>query len=353
MDKESGCKSSSNLLQSDFSRNASVFRVLVVEDHEPFRRFVCSMLEQRPELLVICAVSDGLEAVQKAEELRPDLILLDIGLPTLNGMEAARRIRRLSPDSKILFLSQESSADVVEEAFRVGAMGYVTKVRVASELLNAVEAVCQGKRFVGYIPTGHNHRNAAAEKRPRAPRADEIPVRHEVQFYRDEISFLESWTIIIKSALNAGDTAIVLATGAHLKDILQRLPAHCVDSAAASEERRYISLDVAEVLPTIMDANGPNRESFLSRLGSVVRHAEAAAELNHKKVVVLGEMVAVLCAEGRLKAAIEVEQLWNELARTNDFHLCCAYPMTEELKGSPYATICAEHSTVLPAAESN
>ena len=154
MDKESGCKSSSNLLQSDFSRNASVFRVLVVEDHEPFRRCVCSILELRPELEIICTVSDGLEAVQKAEELRPDLILLDIGLPTLNGMEAARRIRRLSPESKILFLSQESSADVVEEAFRVGAMGYVTKVRVASELLNAVEAVCQGKRLSAIFQRG-------------------------------------------------------------------------------------------------------------------------------------------------------------------------------------------------------
>ena len=146
---------------------------------------------------------------------------------------------------------------------------------------------------------------------------------------------------------------IKATTAAHLKDSFQRLPAHCVDSAAASEERRYISLDVAEVLPTIMDADGPNRESFLSRLGSVVRRAGAVAGLNHRKVVVLGEMVAVLCAEGKLKAAIEVEQLWNELARTNDFHLCCAYPMTEDLKGSPYATICAEHSAVLPATESN
>lgn len=88
----------------------STFRVLVVEDHEPFRRFVCSTLEKRPELQIVCEVSDRLEAVRKAEELHPDLILLDVGLPSLNGIEAARPIRRLSTESKIFFISQESSA---------------------------------------------------------------------------------------------------------------------------------------------------------------------------------------------------------------------------------------------------
>jgi DNA-binding NarL/FixJ family response regulator len=104
-----------------------------------------------PELQVICEVSDGLEAVQKAESLQPDLILLDIGLPTLNGFEAARRIRKLAPDSKILFLSQESSADVVQEAFRVGALGYVLKAQAGTELLAAVDAVRQGRKFVSSI----------------------------------------------------------------------------------------------------------------------------------------------------------------------------------------------------------
>jgi DNA-binding NarL/FixJ family response regulator len=93
-------------------------------------------------------VSDGLEAVQKAEELKPDLIVLDIGLPTLNGIEVARQIRRLVPDSKILFLSQESSADVVREALSLGALGYVVKAHAGTELLAAVQAVLQGNQFV-------------------------------------------------------------------------------------------------------------------------------------------------------------------------------------------------------------
>jgi DNA-binding NarL/FixJ family response regulator len=141
--------------------------VLVVEDFEPFRRFVCSTLRKTPELQVVCEVSDGLEAVQKAEELKPDLILLDIGLPTLNGIEAARRIRKLAPESKILFLSQESSADVVHEALNLGALGYVIKAHVGSDLLDAAEAVILGDQFVSRLPNcevpSRSNRNPSPE----------------------------------------------------------------------------------------------------------------------------------------------------------------------------------------------
>ena len=119
----------------------SSVRVLVVDDYEPFRRFVCSTLCQRPALQIICKASDGAEAVRRAAELKPDLILLDIGLPTLNGIEAARRIRKVSPNSKIIFVSQESSADIVQEALSVGALAYVVKAHAGSDLLAAVDAI--------------------------------------------------------------------------------------------------------------------------------------------------------------------------------------------------------------------
>jgi len=124
-------------------------RVLVVDDNEPFRRFTCSALEKRPELQIVCEVSDGLEAVKKAKELQPELIVLDIGLPFLNGFEAARQIRRLSPESKILFVSQESSVDMVREALSTGAQGYVVKTDAGSEFLEAIDAILEGEKFVG------------------------------------------------------------------------------------------------------------------------------------------------------------------------------------------------------------
>ena len=124
----------------------SSIRVLVVDDFEPFRRLVCSIMEARPGLQIVGEASDGLEAVQKAVELKPDLILMDIGLPSLNGIEAARQIRELIPESKIIFLSQESSPEVVQETMDLGAAGYVVKVRAAIELRATVEAVAFGKK---------------------------------------------------------------------------------------------------------------------------------------------------------------------------------------------------------------
>lgn len=123
-------------------------RVLVVDDHGPFLELICSILRKRAEMEIIGDASDGLEAVHKSEKLQPDLIILDIGLPHLNGIEAAKRILKLAPKPKIVFLSQESSPDIVRAALGTGALGYVAKSRASYDLLAAVEAVVQGKQFV-------------------------------------------------------------------------------------------------------------------------------------------------------------------------------------------------------------
>ena len=126
----------------------SRIRVLVVDDFEAWRRFICSTLQRKADVQIIGEACDGLEAVQKAEELHPDLIVLDLGLPKLNGIEAARRIRKVSPESKILFVTQESSPDVAQVALSSGALGYVLKTRVEADLMPALQAVLEGKQFV-------------------------------------------------------------------------------------------------------------------------------------------------------------------------------------------------------------
>jgi DNA-binding NarL/FixJ family response regulator len=127
----------------------SGIRVLLVDDFEPFRKFLSSKLQNGPGIRVIDEASDGLEAVRKAQELQPDLILLDIGLPSLSGIEAAQRIREVSPASKILFISQESSADVVCKALSSGGWGYVVKTDAVTELLPALNKILRGERFIG------------------------------------------------------------------------------------------------------------------------------------------------------------------------------------------------------------
>lgn len=123
-------------------------RVLVVEDFAPFRAFVSTLLREELAFQVVSEASDGFEAVRQAKELNPDLILLDIGLPGLNGIETARRLRELAPRSRIVFLTLEGSAEVVEEALGSGALGYVHKSRAGNDLVPAVAAVFGGKQFV-------------------------------------------------------------------------------------------------------------------------------------------------------------------------------------------------------------
>jgi DNA-binding NarL/FixJ family response regulator len=133
---------------SDQNHNASRVRALVVDDYEPFRQFTVSKLQTKQGWQVVGEASDGLEAVRKAEELKPDLIVLDIGLPNLNGIEASQRISRVAPAAKILFLTQINDAEVALALLGQGARGYVLKAHAQSDQLPAVDAILHGEQFV-------------------------------------------------------------------------------------------------------------------------------------------------------------------------------------------------------------
>jgi DNA-binding NarL/FixJ family response regulator len=126
-------------------------RVLLVDDVEPFRSLAASILGNHSGFQIVGEAKDGQEAVQKAQELKPDLVVLDIGLPKLHGIEVAARVRSISPESKILFFTLNDCAGIVLEALEVGANGYVVKLDSAGELLAAAEAVLQGKRYLSRL----------------------------------------------------------------------------------------------------------------------------------------------------------------------------------------------------------
>lgn len=338
-------------------------RVLVVDDYEPFRQFVCSTLRKISGLRIVGQASDGIEAIRKAGELQPELILMDIGLPSLSGIEAARRIRQLAPTSKVLFLSQETSRDVVEEALRLGASGYIVKAHAGSELLAAVEAVLRGEQFVSsgmanYVfaefrsaqaPSSLSSRETFASLAPPLSQKARVNPCHEVQFYSDDASFLAGFARFVETALAAGNAVIVVATESHRNSLLQRLQVHGVDVFTAIEKGSYIPLDVAETLSTFMVNDLPDPVRFLKIARDLVAAAAKAAEGERPRVAACGECAPILWAQGRADAAIQLEHLWDEIAKTCDVDILCGYVLNScrrEQESHIYESICAEHSAV-------
>jgi CheY-like chemotaxis protein len=331
-------------------------RILVVDDYEPFRQFICSTIKLRLDLQVIGEASDGLEAVQKCEKLQPDLIILDLGLPKLNGINAASQIRELSPESKILMVSQESSADVAQEAFRAGVLGYVVKVHAGNELLPAVEAVRQGRQFISgglcgapftkdaQSPGGFDDPDPAPSV---ASGKAEMARTHVVQFYSDDDAFLAGFSRFIETALLAGRAVIVVATETHQSRLLSKLHEGGVNLSAAIDQGRYLTLDVAETLATFMVDDLPDPVRFNKVTDEVLSLAARASKGKAPKVAVCGECAPTLWAQAKVHAAIQLELLWDEITRTHDLDVLCGYVLTDFQRDRASYTcegICAEHS---------
>jgi DNA-binding NarL/FixJ family response regulator len=334
-------------------------RILVVDDYQPFRQLVCSLLEERTDFQIIAQAVDGLDAIHQAKELQPDLIVLDIGLPKMNGIAAARQIRKIAPKSKILFLSQETDLEIVKALFSTGASGYVVKSDAGKELFEAIETVIHGaqffsRRYERWVPEikdgrttdSHSLRKGLA---PSLPQNGKITQIHEVQFYSDEDRFLDTFTDFIASRLKAGNACIVVATESHRIDLFSRLQTDGVDVISSIEQGNYIPLDVSETLSRFMANDLPDPVRFLEVAGDLMEHACKAAKGKHPRVAVCGEAVGVLWAQGKGEAAIRLEQLWNEIAKAYDVDILCAYPVLdfwgEEGQGM-FQQICAEHTAV-------
>ena len=170
------------------------------------------------------------------KQLQPDLILLDIDLPKMHGFEVAKQIRRLAPHARLLFMSQESSSDMVRQALSLGAHGYIQKISAATDLLSAIDAVLVGQRFVS--------RSLAFTEPADAP----APRRHEILFCSDDAAIIDGFVRFVAPALNAADAAIFLVTASHRAPLLQGLRTQGVDIDGAIARGTCLAFD-ADVAP--------------------------------------------------------------------------------------------------------
>jgi len=315
--------------------------VLVVDDYEPWCRYICSTL-QDARWQIVAEVSDGADAVQKAAALRPDLILLDIGLPTLNGIEAAHRILENDPDARILFVSEHRSWDVAEAALTTGARGYVIKSDAVRELLPAMNTIVNGMRFVS-AALGGRALESTGEGLARAACV------HEALFCADEAQLLDAWVGLTHDALQAGDAAIIVSTAPRREQIRARLEARGADVRGAIASGRYQSLDIEEGMSRLLVDGWPDETRFWDAATSLVMGAARTAQGSHPRVAICGEMAPTLWKQGNVGAAIQLERLWHEVTCTYNVDTICGYCAPAKYNdpvGDVFRELCAVHSTV-------
>jgi DNA-binding NarL/FixJ family response regulator len=312
-------------------------RILVVDDFEPFRQLVCSFLEERAEFQIIGQAVDGLDAIRKAGELQPDLILLDIGLPKMNGIAAAREIHKVVQKAKILFLTQETDPEIVKAAVDAGASGYV--VKSGNDLFEALEAVVRGRQFVS---------RRLQPPPPALPRKPDLTPLHQILFYSEETEFLDRFSDSIASALEAGNVVILVATEPHRNGVSSKLQARGLDISSAIKQENYIALDVGETLSTFMVDGLPDPVQFSKAARDLMGRAKAGKG-EPLRVLACGECAAVLWAQGKAEATVRLEQLWDEMAETYNVDILCGYPLTgfqDEQGRSMFQRLCTQHTAL-------
>ena len=298
------------------------YRVLVVEDHEWWRRCICAELEQPSEWEVVGAISDGIEAVQKARDLKPDVILLDIGLPGLNGIQAARQMLAHDPNARILFVTEQQSLEIAEVALGIGARGFILKSDVGRDLLPAMEAVVEGERFVGAKMAGRARRLR----------------RHEAGFYADESSLMDDYARFVESALDSGSGLVMVFTRSRRDRLHQRLHSSGIDLDRTIAEGRSLWTDVPAALSSFMVDGRIDEARFWKAASSLIMQAASGSTLHQPRVSACGECAHTLLQDGLADAAIQLEQLWDQVARTFNVDIFCPY--------SCHGLRCDDESTV-------
>lgn len=213
------------------------FRILVADDHEVVRRGLCGLLRAQPDWEVCGEATNGREAVEKVLELKPEVVILDVGMPTLNGLEATRQILKVSPRTKILILTLHDSDQVVQEVLNAGARGFLLKSDAARDLVAAVEALRRDKIY--FTPKVASMVLNGYLRRDHVPASPEVPSRSRLTPREREIVQL------LAEGKSSKEVAVALGLSVktaetHRSNIMRKLELHSVSDLVLYAVRNNI-----------------------------------------------------------------------------------------------------------------
>jgi DNA-binding NarL/FixJ family response regulator len=308
-------------------------RILLVDDHRAFLEQVSQHLDRVFDIVGLA--SDGHEALYLARRLTPDLVVLDVAMPGLNGFQTLEQLRRHAPDTRAVFLTMHRDDEFVAAAINAGAFGYVLKSRISVDLIPAISHALVRRLFLPSLAALSMIRGS----------------RHAVHFHANDTDYLDGVCELVAATLRSGEKLVMAASEATRTGVAQRLRARHIDVALLSQRGQYLEHDSALALSWVMNDGRPDEERLresmqtLERWRSNVPHGSRPSQLT-----IIGDISASLCLSGDFGAALEMERIWNDLSGPLPFLTVCIYPIecfNQPAVRDRLPQICAAHSAVI------